>query len=358
MRIFLLSSLLILPSLLYGATEQQIDQYVHAEMQARKIPGLSLAVLQNGKIILAKGYGFSNLEHNVQAKPETVYQSGSIDKQFAATAVMMLVEEGKIQLDDRINKYLKNVPEAWRDITVRHLLTHTSGVSEKLYDKINLRQDYTEEQIQKEIADLPLDFSPGEEWRYSNPGYVLVGILLHNWTGKFYGDYLQQRIFKPLGMTTIRIINEEDIIPNRAAGYRLVDGKIKNQEWVAPMVNTTADGSLYLTALDLAKWDAALYGESLITKESLDQMWTPVKLNNGKTHPYGFGWRIDAVKGHTLIEHSGSWQGFDGHIARYVGERLTIIVLTNLNGSEPDEIAHGIATLYNGELRPEPKKAD
>jgi hypothetical protein len=153
-------------------------------------------------------------------------------------------------------------------------------------------------------------------------------------------------------MTTARVINEAEIIPNRAAGYRLVKGELRNQEWVSPALNTTADGSLYVTVLDMAKWDAALYGEKLLKKASLEQMWTPVKLNSGKTHPYGFGWSFGEVKGHKIIEHGGAWQGFTTFIARYVDDKLSVIVLTNLAGADPGKIAHGIAGIYNPELAP------
>src|SRR5204863_4997876 len=149
--------------------------------------------------------------------------------------------------------------------------------------------------------------------------------------------------------TTARIINEADIIANRAAGYHLVKGELKNQEWVSPALNTTADGSLYFTVYDMAKWDAALYTEKLLKRASLEQMWTPVKLASGKTQQYGFGWGFGNVKGHHVIEHGGAWQGFTTYIARYVDDKLTVIVLTNLAGADPGKIAHGIAGLYNPE---------
>jgi CubicO group peptidase (beta-lactamase class C family) len=288
----------------------------------------------------------------VAAAPDTIYQSGSVGKQFAATLVMMLVEEGKMSLDDHINRYIADSPDIWKGITIRHLLTHTSGISNKLYDQINLRQDYSEYEMVKKIAAVPLDFQPGDKWNYSNPGYLVLGVLVHKATGRFYGDLLRERIFTPLGMTTARIINEADIIPNRAAGYRLVKGELKNQEWVSPTINTTADGSLYLTVYDLAKWDAALYTERLLKRSSLEQMWTPARLTGGKTQPYGFGWGFGDVRGHQVIEHGGEWQGFTTHIARYVDDKLTVIVLTNLAGGEPGKIAHGIAGLYNPELAP------
>jgi CubicO group peptidase (beta-lactamase class C family) len=330
----------------------KVNELVHSEMQVRKIPGVSIAVVRNGEVIKAKGFGLANVELNVAATPDTVYQSGSVGKQFTATLVMMLVEEGKISLDAPIGRYIPDAPDSWRGITVRQLLTHTSGISNKLYDQIDLHQDYTEDQLVKKIAALPLDFEPGEKWNYSNPGYVTLGVLIHKVTGRFYGDLLAEKIFTPLGMKTARIINEADIIRNRAAGYRLIRDELKNQEWVSPPLNTTADGSLYLTVYDMAKWDAALYTEKLLKRSSLDQMWTPVKLNSGKTQPYGFGWAFAEVKGHRLIEHGGAWQGFTSYIARYVDDGLTVIVLTNLAGADPGKIAHGIAGLYSPELKP------
>lgn len=335
------------------AQSDKIDDYIKAQMETQKIPGLSIAVARNGEIIKAKGYGFANLELNVPAKPETLYQSGSLGKQFAAAAVMMLVEEGRISLDDKISKYLmdspQSWPESWNDITVRNLLTHTAGTTDYPKD-FDFRRDYTEDELLKKAQAIPLAFSPGEKWSYSNIGYVTLGILIGKVSGKFYGEFLKERIFKPLGMTTARIISEADIVPNRAAGYRMVKGELKNQEWVSPSLNTTADGSLYLTVLDLAKWDAALYGQKLLKKSSLDQMWTPVKLNNGETRPYGFGWALSDVRGQKLIEHGGAWQGFTSYIARYVGEKLTVIILTNRAGAKPGDIAHAVEKLYNANL--------
>ena len=344
-----LLSLCSVPGFVQG---DKVDEYVRSEMAKRKIPGLSLAVVRSGEVIKAGGYGLANVELNSPATTETIYQSGSVGKQFTATLVMMLVEDGKIGLDDPISRFFQDAPATWKGITVRHLLTHTSGISDKLYDQIDLRRDYTEDELYHKITSLPLDFVPGEKWNYSNPGYLMLGILIRKVTGEFYGDLLQKRIFNPLGMATARIISEADIVMNRAAGYRLVKGELKNQEWVAPMTNISADGSLYLTVLDMAKWDAALYTEKLLKKASLDKMWTPVRLNDGKTEKYGFGWRLDEIRGHRIIEHGGSWQGFNTHISRYMGDRLTVIALANLDGARPGDIVHGVAGLYIPDLAP------
>jgi CubicO group peptidase (beta-lactamase class C family) len=347
--VIVLVLLSLTPCLAQDILTSKVDNYIAAEMQKQRIPGVSLAVLKNGQIVHVKGYGVANVEHQVPVKPETIFQSGSVGKQFTATAVMMLVEDGKLDLDDKITKYLPDAPESWKPITIRHLLTHTAGTTD-YPDDFDFRRDYTEDELLKRAAVIPLAFQPGEKFQYSNLGYAMLGILISKITGKFYGDFLQERIFKPLGMNTARIINEADIIPNRAAGYRLVKGELKNQDWVAPSVNTTADGSLYLTVLDMAKWDAALYTERLLKKSSMNQMWTPLKLNDGKTHPYGFGWGFGEVRGHHIIEHGGAWQGFKSYIARYVDDRLTVIVFANLAQANTQTIAHGIAAIYNSEL--------
>lgn len=346
-----------------AAQIDKVDAYVRGEMQRERTPGLALGVYRNGQIVKAQGYGLASVELNVPVKPETMFQSGSVGKQFTATAVMMLVEEGKVNLDDSISRYFPEGPESWKPTKVKNLLSHTSGLAEyetpertKPGALFDLRRDHTEDELVKMIATLPIEHAPGETWAYRNTNYVLLGVLVHQVTGQFHGDFLQARIFKPLGMTSTRVISEADIIPNRAAGYQLVTGKLKNQGWVSPSYNTTADGALYFNVLDLAKWDAALYTEGLVKKSSLDQMWTVFKLNDGKPNPghYGFAWAIDEVNGHRVIEHGGAWQGFTTYIARYVDDKLTVVVLTNLDSdhSRPGRIAHAVAGLYNPALTP------
>jgi len=326
-------------------------------MRKRQVPGLALLIIRHGNIVKAQGYGFSNVELQVPVKPETVFQSGSVGKQFTATAVMMLVEDGKLSLDDPLSKFFPDAPPAWKNVKVRNLLSHTAGFTD--YPRnFDYRRDYTEDELLKIVEGIALAYPPGSSWSYSNLGYLTLGILIHRVTGQFYGDFLHDRIFQPLGMNT-RIINEADIIPNRAAGYRLVKGQLKNQEWVSPTLNTTADGSLYFTILDLAKWDAALYTEILLKRSSLDLMWTPVKLNNRKVNAdgYGFAWFIHDIRGHRIIEHEGAWQGFNTNISRYVDDKLTVVILTNLDGAHPDDLTHDVAGLYISDLTPLPVKA-
>src|SRR5262249_41543047 len=253
-----------------------IDAYVEGQRREQHIPGIAMAVIRDDRLLKARGYGLANVELNVPVAPETIFQTGSVGKQFTATGLMMLVEEGKIRLDDKITQYIPESPKAWKDVTVRNLLTHTSGIADYGGDVgpigggvVDLRKDYTEKELVLAFANLPMDFAPGEKWSYSNTGYVLLGIIIGRITGEYYGDFLQQRIFRSLGMTSTRIISEADIIPNRSAGYELVNGEIKNQQWVSPTFNTTADGSLYTNVLDLAKWDVALDMKKLLKEVQL-----------------------------------------------------------------------------------------
>ena len=182
---------------------------------------MSVAVLRGDSVLLARGYGYANLELGVPASDSTVYQSGSIGKQFTATLVLMLVEQGRLRLDDPVLKYLPEGKSRWQGVTVRHLLTHTSGIPDYTDSAVDLHREYTEDALVRLAASLPLAFTPGTRWSYSNTGYVLLGALIHRVTGAFYGDLLRERIFQPLAMTSARVISEADLVPNRAAGYRL-----------------------------------------------------------------------------------------------------------------------------------------
>jgi len=353
---------LVLASTIGAASAQEtagdrIDRVVLAEMQRQMAPGVVIGVVQGGVVVKAQGYGYANLEHQVLAGPATVYQSGSLGKQFTAAAVMLQVEDGKLSLADPLTKFFPDAPETWRSITVRHLLTHTSGIPDYEEGTFDYRKDYTEEEMSRFAFSLPLEFPAGARWNYSNTGYVLLGIIVRKVSGSFYGDVLAERVFKPLGMTTARVISEADLVANRAAGYRLVNGAVKNQEWVSPTLNTTADGSLYLTVRDLIAWDAGIRARAVLKPESWQQILTPVRLNSGKTYPYGFGWFLDERGGQPLQQHSGSWQGFKTQFSRFLGEDLSVIVLANLAQANPARIADGIAealspTLAVPALRP------
>ncbi len=198
-----------------------IDRYMAAEMRREDVPGVAVGIYSRGQILLAKGYGLANIELNVPVKAETIFQSGSVGKQFTSAAIMTLVEEGKIGLDDSIVKYFPNAPQSWQAIRVKNLLSHTSGLSEYETDErvgpggpFYIRLDLTEDELVNKIEALPFEFKPGDKWDYRNTNYVLLGVIIHKVTGSFYADYLQQRIFR-FGMNSTRLISEADIIPNR-----------------------------------------------------------------------------------------------------------------------------------------------
>jgi len=329
-----------------------VDRYVRAEMRRQRIPGVSVAVLSGDSIVLMRGWGQSNVELHAPATDSTVYQSGSLGKQFTAALVLQLARAGKLGLDDPIRRYLPDGPPSWDSITVRHLLTHTSGLPDYTDSVVDLRRDYTEAELVHVAAGLPLHFRPGDHWRYSNTGYVLLGAIIRQVSGTFYGDLLRRRIFAPLGMRTARIISEADLVPNRAAGYRLAGDTLLNQEWVAPLLNTTADGSLYLTVRDLARWVTGWDAGAVLERRDRDAAWTPVRLNDGTRYPYGFGWELNELRTARRIAHTGSWQGFKTALERFPASGLTVIVLANLADSQPEAIALGIAGLYDQGLVP------
>jgi D-alanyl-D-alanine carboxypeptidase len=336
------------------AQHQPIDEWVQSYMRERQVPGLALGILQGGRIVKVEGYGLANVEQGTPVTTATVFESASLGKQFTAAAILLLLQDGKLSLDDPITKYLPAAPDAWRGITIRHLLTHTSGIPE--YEgrdsTLNLRLDYTEQELLRKFASYPLLFDAGQEWSYSNSGYVLLGIIIRAVTGEHWGELLRKRVFEPLGMKTARVISYDDIVPNRAAGYRLVEGSLKNREVVGPGWNTTADGSLLLTLLDLAKWDAALYGNALLSDSAKRLMWAPVRLNDGTFASYGFGWELRETPGHRAVEHAGDGWGFRTYMGRYLDDSLTVIVLANSTTIDPWDVGHRVAALYRPALAP------
>jgi len=344
-----------------AARIQSIDTFVTAELTRQKIPGAELGIYSRGRVLMAKGYGLANVELDVPVKPETIMQSGSVGKQFVSAAIMILLEEGKISLDDSLARYFPDAPATWKPILIRNLLSHTSGLSEyESDDRIGpkgafyLRLDFTEDELATKIEALPIEWAPGSKWAYRNTNYVLLGFIIHKITGVRYDQFMAERMFKPLGMTSTRLISDRDIIPNRAAGYELVDGQLKNQEWVSPTFNSTADGTLYFNVIDLAKWDDALNGTRLLKQSSLNRMWTVYPLNDGKPNPagYGFAWAIGDQNGHKRIEHDGAWQGFTCNISRYPDDGLTVAVLTNLAYADTGLMTHVIAGLVDTPLMP------
>ena len=341
------------------ARADEVNSYLESRMRQLHIPGLAVAVVRDGKVVKSKGYGLANVELAVPVTEETVFEIGSITKQFTAAAVMMLVEEGRIALDDPIGKHLSGVPEAWSAVTVRHLLTHSSGIQN--YLDVPGLMDATIGISHDEIAKLffeklQLEFPPGETWSYSNSAYLLLGNIVEKASGKTYWEFLDERIFKPFGMRASRSSEPRAIVPRRAAGYEWRGDHLENRPAVTE--NAYAAGSIVSTVQDLAKWDAALTAGKV---PRLDLMWAPNEARGRAIAPfnYGFGWFVDTWHGRRLISHAGGTPGFSSLLYRFMDDRLTVIVLTNHTDRVLDHLAVDIAGLYVPALaRPTAERAD
>lgn len=349
-----LAAVLVASAVHAPAHADAIDAFVQAELQRQEIPGVAVGIFRNGQIVKVQGYGLANLEHGIPVKPETVFQTASIGKMFTATAVMLLVEEGKLSLDAPLTRYLPDAPPTWEAITLRHLLNHTSGVGDPGLD---LKQDYSEDEMLARIYAAPPEFPPGRRWSYSNPGYATAGIIVGRVGGQHYGELLQTRVFKPNGMTGARLLSHIDIVPDRAAGYEWVGDVrdanasklLKNQDWVSVTLNQTADGSLQMSVLDFAAWDGVVARRGVLKPESWQEVLRPAPLKNGTVFPYGFGWSLadGSGSGPRYIHHSGGWQGFSSDFRRYDSDGVSFVVLANTNRADAQAIVQGIAERFD-----------
>jgi D-alanyl-D-alanine carboxypeptidase len=331
----------------FSARADEVDKFVRATLQERRIPGAAIAVVKNGKVVKKQGYGVASVEFNTPATAETVFEIGSVTKQMTGAAVMLLVEDGKINLDDKISKYLPATPDAWKNVSVRNLLTHTSGI--KSYTAIGVGFELTKrlkrDEFIKALAAYPLDFEPGARYSYSNSGYNLLGFIIEAASEKPYWDFMQARIFQKLGMTGTFDRDPKFIVKNRATGYELENNRLIGRDY--DLTDIFSAGAVISTVGDLAKWDAAWRNDTLLKKESKQQAWTPFVLSDGKPYPYGFGWSVADFRGHRLISHSGSTAGFSAQILRFTDDDLSVIVLINQGtGTYAGMIARGIARIY------------
>ncbi len=335
-------ALILLAAGTAAAPADQLDTLVTEGMHREQVPGAALLVMQSGKVLRASGYGLANIEHGIPVGRETLFQTGSLGKQFTAAAVLMLVARGSLALADPISRYLPPGPPDWAPITVRQLLDHTSGIHDSEEDGgevFDLRREYSDEEIIKVAQSYPLNFAPGSRWKYNNMGYVLAGIIVTRRTGAFYGEFLRREIFGPLGMRTARIISDTDIVPHRAAGYVRTPSGLRNQDFVSATLNATADGSLYLSLDDWSAWIAAMDRGALLSKASWNALWERTRLRNGQLTEHGFCFDHLTLDGHEVLEFDGSWQGFRSAIERDPASGLTVVLLENLAQAEPVPLA-------------------
>jgi CubicO group peptidase (beta-lactamase class C family) len=326
-----------------------VDRFVRAELARQRIPGMSVAVLRGDSVLLARGYGVANVEQRVPATDSTVYGVGSVTKQFTAAAIVLLSQQGRLRLEDPITHYLPEGSAVWKGVTIRHLLTHTSGIPQDT--TLDYSREYSESELVRSAA-RALEFEPGELESYSSTGYDLLGVIIHRVTGTFWGDFVRDHIFRPLGMRTARINSDTESLANRASGYFLVNDTLQSPEPVSRSINAVAGGGLSFTVRDLAQWAIGLNHGRVLGRAGLELSWTPVQLNKAGTYPYGLGWNIVEQRGYRRIGHSGSWQGFHATIQRYPEFDLTVIVLLNLGQANSEGIAVGIAGLLEPVLTP------
>lgn len=346
--------------------EADVEAAVRKHMKTYQIPGVSVALIRDGKPLLIGGYGLANAELGVAAGPSTVYELASISKTFIATAVMMLANDRKLRLEDFISNYIKDIPPDWQRVQVSNLLTHTSGIREYLaVPGFSFREDYSARSLIDLVARQPLDFEPGDEFSYSNTGFCLLGMIIEKASGRSFGSFLEDRIFKRLGMTATRVNDPREVIARRASGYTSRFGRSANAEFVSPSQLAFADTALVSTVEDLARWEEAICKKdgqagSLLPEARLAEMWKPRFVKGHRPTHYGYGWYVDDYKdGVILIGHSGLIQGFSSDFSRFLSNSsvMTVVVLTNRELPEGASFAlsEQIAWLSQPDLRPPSK---
>lgn len=329
-----------------------VKALLKTEMQAHHVSGMACLVVKNSRSVTRFFAGSPNLEWPSRVDENTVFEIGSVSKQFAAASILLLVQDGKLSLDDNIIKFFTNAPDAWKDVKVRHLLSHTSGIAN--YDGLEgfeLRQHLTPAQFIERLGRQPMQFAPGEDWSYCNSGFNLLGYIVENVSGKNYWDFLRERIFTPLQMTSTTRRDPWLVISNRAAGYVFTNGAYAARDY--DLTDLFAAGAIVSTVGDLAKWDAALTGGRLFAESSRQRWWTPARLNsgqavehkrNGEPGSYGFGWFISSVNGHRNIGHTGVTSGFSAANELFPDDHLAIIILSNTDeGVFAGELANEVA---------------
>ena len=337
---------------LYGGTalaqlpaSEELGNRVDAiakQMLTRPVAGISVAVARDGQVVIARGYGMANLEHSVVVTPETVFHIASISKNILAAVVLELVDEGKLQLDDDVTKYVPEAPTQGRHVTVRQLLNHTSGIysfTSLPNAADNERFELTHDQVLGLIKDKPFDFEPGTRWRYDNAAFYIAGMVVERVTKQDYGAYVREHVFKPLGMSSASLCYARMVVPYLASGYELDGGALVNaafMTWKLPF----AGGAVCATASDLLKWEAALDTGRVLTPSSLALMRTPTTLADGTKIDYGLGTRLGSLDGHRVLGHTGSGGGFRNVFESFPDDHLTIVILMNLgDAASPPTVA-------------------
>ncbi len=324
----------------------RVDDLMRATLAERHIPGAALAVIHKGRVVKMKGYGLASIEFGVPVTTTTAFEIGSVSKQMTAAAIMLLVEDGKVGLDEPVSKYIAGTPESWRPVTIRHLLTHSSGVkSYSSLDGFELIKRQRVGDFLRKLSPYPLEYTPGDRNIYSNSGFTILAYVIEAVSGKPFIEFMRERIFRPLGMNSTTDRDPEYLIPNRAVGYEWRGNRYAGRDW--DLTDLLGAGTIVSTIEDMTKWDAALNGRAFLTPASRAEWWKAYTFNNGERSIYGFGWRLSEIRGHKVIGHTGQTSGFNSVNNRYVDDGLSIIVLSNTGESGLSaSIANRIAKFY------------
>ncbi|NER14708.1 serine hydrolase [Leptobacterium flavescens] len=345
----------LLPSVHGQSLEEKIDRLLQEKYKTDG-PGATALVAKNGKVIYSKAFGMADLELNVPMKPEHIFEIGSITKQFTAVSVLMLVEQGKLNLDDEITVFIPDYPTHGKRITVHHLLTHTSGI--KSYTSMPvLREIATKDLTPMELIDVfkdePMDFDPGEAYRYNNSGYILLGYIIEKLSGESYANFIQKNIFDKAGMNSSYYANHFKLIKGRASGYMRSNEYI-NANYISFSIPYAA-GSLMSNTNDLLKWQQAINNNTFVKEETIKKAFTNYTLNNGEPIYYGYGWAINEINGSPSREHGGGIFGFTTQGIYIPGQDVYVAVLTNCSCNSPGDVTTKIAALAIGKPFPEPE---
>ena len=344
-----LSSLALVCLLSVAALADPIDDAIRASMAKNHIPGVAVGIVKDGRLVVARGYGVANLETGTPVTPETVFRIASIGKGFTAESILLLQGEGKLSVSDPISKYLSDLPDAWKGITIRDLLTHQSGIHEindaKGYD---FRDDSTPAQLLEILRPLPLDFETGTRFRYSNSGYYLLGWIVEKVSGQSLKSFAESRIFAPIGMSKTSYYRQPDVVPNRAEAYRWIKDHYENG-WPERSAAGDGSGAVLTTLGDWAKYDGALDVGTPISKAIQREMGTRKPFKDGKPSPYGYA-LYEGADG--AVFHTGSSYGFTSAFIRDPKHRITVFVFRNSNGGPALEMANAVRLAFDPTLKP------
>jgi CubicO group peptidase (beta-lactamase class C family) len=338
-----------------GEIVARIDSIATARIASGDVAGMAVGVVRGGELLLAQGYGYADREHRVPTHPETVFRLGSLTKQFTALAVLQLVEQGKLSLDDDVTRFFPGYPTHGRRIPVARLLDHTSGIANytalgESYHRDTFRLTLSPDRMVGLFRDRPPDFLSGDDWSYTNSGYFLAGLIVEKASGMPYAEYLRTRIFEPLGLGRLSYCDDRTVVPHRAKGYSASPDGLVNAMPIDLSVPYAA-GALCGTVLDLLAYQRALDGLRIVARGSYDRMRSPARLHDGWETTYGLGLVIDVWDGHRMVGHGGQIQGAQSMLFRYPDDDLTVVVLENTFpalGEGIQNVTHAIARAAMG----------